>query len=88
MQKTKRKFSFEQGCTTHSPDEIIMIRNQILQISQALFANLLGVSKQTINSWESGWRTPSPMAVRFLSFAKKYPETILREIKYTGGKNE
>lgn len=86
MQKTKRKFAMMHKLASYSPDEISTIRIETLDVSQAVFANLLGISKQTVNSWECGWRTPSPMAMRFLNFAKKYPDLILCEIKLIGAK--
>jgi len=40
-----------------APDEIRAIR-QSLGLNQADFAERLGVSKDTVNSWEQGRRTP------------------------------
>ncbi len=37
-----------------------------LNVSQALFARLLGVSGSLVRSWELGTRTPSPLARRLL----------------------
>ncbi len=81
MEKTKRKFGAHVPIYNFFPNDISFIRRNILKISQPLFAGLLGVSKQTINSWECGWRTPSPMATRLLHFVKSYPELVLKEIK-------
>ena len=35
-----------------------------LGLSQGLFAKLLGVSRKLMEAWETGTRTPSPMADR------------------------
>jgi DNA-binding transcriptional regulator YiaG len=35
-------------------------------MSQAVFANLMGVSLVLVQSWEQGVRTPAPMACRLL----------------------
>lgn len=37
-----------------------------LGASQAVFARILGVTANTVQSWEQGLRVPSPMACRFL----------------------
>lgn len=50
-------------------DEIREIR-QHLQVSQAIFAQILGASVKTIASWEQGTRTPTFMARRLLEFIK------------------
>jgi len=46
----------------------------VLGASQAVFADLLGVSVATIRSWEQGLRKPSRMARRFLSEIASDPE--------------
>ena len=53
------------------------IRDRIA-MSQALFAKFLCVSTSTVQSWEQGKRTPSPLARRFLdeisADPKKFPQ--------------
>ena len=59
-----------------SANDIRKLRHQ-LKVSQPLFAKAIGVTKQTINSWESGWRTPSLMACKLLTIFKKNPQLLL-----------
>ena len=46
-------------------------------LSQAQFAELLGVSKRTLQDWEQGRREPSGAAKSLLEIAKKRPEVLL-----------
>jgi putative transcriptional regulator len=48
-------------------------------LSQAQFAELLGVSKRTLQDWEQGRREPSGAAKSLLKIAEKRPD-VLREI--------
>ena len=53
-----------------SPDEIKKIRLK-LDLSQEKFAQLLNVSYQTVNRWESGSSRPSPLATEKLLQLKR-----------------
>ena len=46
-------------------------------LSQAEFAELLGVSKRTLQDWEQGRREPSGAAKSLLEVARKRPEVLL-----------
>ena len=46
-------------------------------LSQAQFAELLGVSKRTLQDWEQGRREPSGAAKSLLEVARKRPEVLL-----------
>ncbi len=48
-------------------------------LTQAQFAELLGVSKRTLEQWEKGRREPSGAAKSLIRVAELHPE-ILREI--------
>jgi putative transcriptional regulator len=48
-------------------------------LTQEQFANLLGVSKRTLEQWEQGRRAPSGAAKTLLKVAELHPE-VLREI--------
>jgi putative transcriptional regulator len=50
------------------------------QLSQSEFANLLGVSKRTLEHWEQGKRKPSGAAQTLLKIAQNHPE-VLRELR-------
>ena len=59
-----------------SASEIAAIR-QHMNVSQAVFADLLNVPKATAVSWERGLRSPSGAAVRLLQIAKNRPKALL-----------
>lgn len=48
-----------------------------LQLSQAAFAGLLGVSLRTVQDWEQGRRKPSGPAEALLRIAEQHPEVLL-----------
>ena len=47
-----------------------------LQLSQAAFAGLMGVSLRTVQDWEQGRRKPSGPAVALLRIAEQHPEVF------------
>ncbi|MBK6998611.1 MAG: helix-turn-helix domain-containing protein [Rhodoferax sp.] len=51
-------------------------------LSQAQFAQLLGVSVRTLQEWEQGRRQPSGAAQSLLRVAQSHPE-VLRELVAT-----
>jgi putative transcriptional regulator len=57
------------------PDEVMRIRKQ-LNMSQPHFAMTLNVSSETVRSWESGRRSPSPPARRLLQLIRCNPHLI------------
>jgi putative transcriptional regulator len=59
------------------PNEIKDIRNN-LNMSQGFFAEMLGVSKKTVESWEYGTGKPSGAASRLLSIVMVDPEALRR----------
>lgn len=61
------------------PKEIVALR-QRLNVSQAVFANLLNVPKVTAISWEKGRRRPTGAALRLLDIIRKKP-SILQEVR-------
>lgn len=56
--------------------EIAAIRTN-LNVSQAVFADLLNVPKATAVARERGQRSPSAAAVRLLQIAKETPEALM-----------
>ena len=54
-----------------SPPQVIRAR---LNLSQAAFASLMGVSLRTVQDWEQGRRKPSGPAVALLRIAEQQPE--------------
>ena len=60
-----------------SPREIRRVRRS-LNASQALFAELMNVSANTVESWEQGVRRPHSSALKLLHIARNNPEALLR----------
>lgn len=62
--------AFDETCLTpvrpFTPDEIKRLREQA-NVSQAIFANYLNVSKTSISMWERGVKRPSGPALKLLS---------------------
>ena len=61
----------------YTASEIREIRGR-LNMSQGFFAEVIGVSKKTVESWEYGRGKPSGVASRVLSIAEKDPEAFKR----------
>ncbi len=49
-------------------------------LSQAQFAEALGISKRTLQEWEQGRRSPSGSAQALIRIAKRHPEVLLEVI--------
>jgi putative transcriptional regulator len=56
--------------------DIVRIR-KALGVSQAVFARVLGVARDTEISWEQGRRKPSGPALRLLEIAERHPEYLV-----------
>ncbi|MBI5427188.1 MAG: type II toxin-antitoxin system MqsA family antitoxin [Nitrospinae bacterium] len=57
------------------PGEIKGIREK-LGVSQAEFAELIGVSKRTLQEWEQGRCKPTGAALKLLMIARRHPEAL------------
>jgi putative transcriptional regulator len=51
--------------------EAVRVMRHSLGVSQAVFAQILGVSTDLIASWEQGQRKPAPMACRLLELIEQ-----------------
>jgi len=58
------------------PADIRALREE-LNASQALFARLLNVSSNAVESWEQGLRQPRQATLKLLHVARKNPEVLL-----------
>jgi len=58
------------------PTDIRALRED-LNASQALFARLLNVSSNAVESWEQGLRQPRQATLKLLHVARKNPEVLL-----------
>jgi putative transcriptional regulator len=68
--KPSRVFKVEAG------DDVTAIRRK-LKLSQQKFAQLLGISENTLQNWEQGRRRPTGPARVLLRVAARHPEVIL-----------
>jgi putative transcriptional regulator len=66
----------EHGRVMNVPD-VASVREKT-GLSQARFAELLGVSVRTLQDWEQGRRVPSGAARTLLMIADKDPKALLR----------
>lgn len=65
----------EHGRIVNVPD-VAAVRNKT-GLSQARFAELLGVSVRTLQDWEQGRRAPSGAARTLLMIADRDPKVLL-----------
>lgn len=56
--------------------EIVRLRSRKLHVSQAVFARLLGASRQTVHAWEQGRTRPTGPTLRFLRLLDTRPELV------------
>jgi len=61
------------------PPEIKQVRRQ-LQVSQAEFARMIGVSSRTLQNWEQGRRDPEGPAKALLKVAVRNPKAVLEAL--------
>ena len=54
---------------------------QALDVSQAVFARLVGVSDVLVRSWERGVRRPAPVARRLLDQISNHPDQFVKLIQ-------
>ena len=86
--KNAKEFRVKNRAGSCSPRGIVTLRWKRLRLSQTLFARIMGVSKQTVNSWECGWRVPSMMAKQFLYFLEENPAMIDELVVRRGGRDD
>jgi len=59
-----------------SPRQIRAIR-QSFHVSQAVFAKIINVSPNAVESWEQGVRHPREATLKLLTIAHRHPEILL-----------
>ncbi len=59
-----------------SPEQIRAIR-QSFNVSQAVFARIINVSPNAVESWEQGIRHPREATLKLLTIAHTHPEVLL-----------
>jgi putative transcriptional regulator len=65
----------------HYNSRLVQQTRELLGVSQALFAQFLGVSTRTVHSWEQGINQPSEMASRFMDEIRRDPKYWQRRLK-------
>lgn len=83
---TVRTIELELEPHEYTPAEIKRIR-EMFNSSQAVFAQLIGVEKKTLQSWEQGQRPPK-IARRMFDMMKNDPKAWLRMLKESEENNE
>lgn len=76
LRKSLRQAKRGEGTVVYSP--VIDARHKT-GLSQAGFADLLGVSARTVQDWEQGRREPRGPAKTLLQVARTHPE-VLRDL--------
>ena len=69
--------------TTYSPTVVSEIRQQ-LGVTQAEFAKTLGVSPESVKSWEIGRRHPSGLAAGVVSAMHESPDLYYLLARHSG----
>lgn len=54
----------------------VKAERESLDMTQKAFANVLGVSKRTVEAWETGRSTPSPTAKNLINLIAQKPELV------------
>lgn len=74
--QTARFFAVTSAPEAMSSDQIKTFRQNVLQVSQQVFADLMNVAIQTVHAWEQGSRHPSGTALRLLHMARQKPDAL------------
>ena len=77
---TCRKVVLDLEPISYGPAQVKETR-EVLNVSQALFGQFLGVSVSTVRAWEHGTNTPSLMACRFMDEIRRDPEHWIERLK-------
>lgn len=64
----------------YGADDVKQTRER-LNISQVVFAQLLGVSVKTVRGWEQGLKPPAPIARRFMDEINLAPDYWMKRIR-------
>jgi DNA-binding transcriptional regulator YiaG len=77
---TVRRARIDLEPTSYTARMVRQVRGQ-LGVSQALFAQFLGCSANTVRAWEQGVNSPHPMASRFMDEIRRDPKYWLRRLQ-------
>ena len=77
---TCRQIQLDLEPAVYDP-QLVKKTRRLLKVSQTLFARFLGVSPQTVRSWEQGINTPSLMACRFMDEIRHSPDYWIKRLQ-------
>jgi DNA-binding transcriptional regulator YiaG len=77
---TCRRIELDLSPTQYDSEKVKAVR-ELLAVSQAVFAKLLGVRIKTVCAWEQGINRPSDMACRFMDEISLYPDYWRKRLK-------
>ena len=63
----------------YQPADVKALRSS-MQVSQRLFASLVGVSPELVAHWEYGIRQPAPVARRLMDKIRENPAAFLKSL--------
>jgi DNA-binding transcriptional regulator YiaG len=69
---TCRRVTLDLKQSAYGPKDVKRAR-QVLNLSQVLFAQFLGVSTQAVRAWEQGTNTPNDSATRLMDEIRRDP---------------
>ncbi|EUJ39304.1 hypothetical protein PWEIH_07786 [Listeria weihenstephanensis FSL R9-0317] len=64
---------------TYSAKDIKGFRQKV-ELTQSAFAELMGISKKTVEAWENGRNSPNGSATRLLQIIDSNPEVLMDEL--------
>lgn len=67
----------------YKPGQVRAVRDR-LNVSQAVFAHMVGASPALVRAWEQGARVPSPMARRLLDTISRDPRPWRNMVRRAG----
>jgi putative transcriptional regulator len=70
---TRRRVLLDVKPARYTP-KLVKKTRAVLGVSQALFAQFLGVSVKTVHAWEQGITSPSDIARRFMDEIRENPD--------------
>lgn len=68
-----------QNNSANAASNVAQIRKK-LNVSQSVFAEMMGVSRYSVVKWENGTRKPEGAACRLLEIMAKHPEIVLQSV--------
>jgi DNA-binding transcriptional regulator YiaG len=75
VESTGARKAYLEGPPWYPPHVVREVRHK-LSVSQAIFAQMMGVSASTVRAWEQGKREPEGAARRLLQIAELHPDVF------------